>query len=44
MIDQGRLEVRVKAVDDDEEIGGNVVHVYESGHDQHPGFGELALL
>ena len=44
VIDQGRLEVRVKAVDDDEEIGGNVVHVYESGHDQHPGFGELALL
>lgn len=44
VIDEGRFEVRVKAVDDDEEIGGNVVHVYESGHDLHPGFGELALL
>ena len=44
VINQGRFEVRVKAVDDDEESGGNVVHVYESGHDLHPGFGELALL
>ena len=27
-----------------ERIGGNVVHVYESGPDQHPGFGELSLM
>lgn len=44
VIDHGRFEVRVKAVDDDEENGGNVVHVYEASHDNHPGFGELALL
>lgn len=27
-----------------ERIAGNVVHVYESGVDQHPGFGELSLM
>eukprot|EP01039_Chlorochromonas_danica_P011259 gene11259-12558_t len=27
-----------------ERIGGAVVHVYESGVDQHPGFGELSLM
>lgn len=27
-----------------EKIAGNVVHVYESGVDQHPGFGELSLM
>jgi serine/threonine protein phosphatase PrpC/CRP-like cAMP-binding protein len=27
-----------------EEIAGNVVHVYESGVEQHPGFGELSLM
>lgn len=27
-----------------EEAAGNVVHVYESGVDQHPGFGELSLM
>jgi hypothetical protein len=27
-----------------EEYAGNVVHVYESGVDQHPGFGELSLM
>ena len=44
VIDKGRFEVRVKAIDDDEENGGNVVHVYEASHENHPGFGELALL
>ena len=44
VIDQGRFEVRIKAMGSDEQNGGNVVHVYESGRDQHPGFGELALL
>lgn len=44
LIDKGRFEVRVKAACSDEQNGGNVVHVYESGRDQHPGFGELALL
>ena len=44
VIDKGRFEVRVRATEDDEESGGSVVHVYESGHDQHPGFGELSLL
>lgn len=29
---------------DRERIGGAVVHVYESGPDQHPGFGELSLM
>eukprot|EP01031_Cornospumella_fuschlensis_P035742 gene35742-43354_t len=27
-----------------EAMGGPVVHVYESGPDQHPGFGELSLM
>lgn len=27
-----------------DELAGNVVHVYESGPDQHPGFGELSLM
>jgi hypothetical protein len=27
-----------------DKIGGNVVHIYESGPDQHPGFGELSLM
>lgn len=30
--------------EDKERVGGNVVHVYESGPDQHPGFGELSLM
>jgi CRP-like cAMP-binding protein len=25
-------------------LAGSVVHVYESGVDQHPGFGELSLM
>lgn len=44
VIDHGRFEVRVKTLGSDEQNGGNVVHVYESGRDQHPGFGELSLL
>lgn len=44
VIGEGRFEVRIKAIDDDEENGGNVVHVYEASHDNHPGFGELSLL
>lgn len=44
VVDHGRFEVRVKAAGTDEHNGGNVVHVYESDRDQHPGFGELALL
>ena len=44
VIDHGRFEVRVKALGSDEQNGGSVVHVYESGRDQHPGFGELSLL
>lgn len=30
--------------EDKEKMAGNVVHVYESGQDQHPGFGELSLM
>ena len=45
VIDHGRFEVRVGGGHgSDEHNGGNVVHVYESGRDQHPGFGELSLL
>jgi serine/threonine protein phosphatase PrpC len=44
VIDHGRFEVRVKPDGSDDINGGSVVHVYESGKDQHPGFGELALL
>jgi CRP-like cAMP-binding protein len=44
LVDNGRFEVRVRAENSEEQNGGNVVHVYDSGNDQHPGFGELALL
>ncbi len=52
VVDSGRFEVRVRAlpfpaegeVKEGEHIGGSVVHVYESGVDQHPGFGELSLM
>ena len=45
IIDHGKFEVRVKDNTMEEDIsGGNLVHVYDSGRDQHPGFGELALL
>ncbi len=27
-----------------DKLAGNVVHIYESGVDQHPGFGELSLM
>lgn len=30
--------------DELQEVAGNVVHVYESGPNQHPGFGELSLM
>ncbi len=45
VIDTGSFEVRVlgvgKAADPS---GGDVVHVYHSGPEQHPGFGELSLM
>jgi hypothetical protein len=47
IIESGRYEVRVKTPatePEDQARGGAVVHVYESGPNQHPCFGELALM
>jgi hypothetical protein len=52
IIESGKYEVRVKPPqtnaqveeDEDETDFGAVVHVYESGPNQHPCFGELALM
>lgn len=44
VIDCGRYEVRVQGPALDDPTGGNVVHVYESAKDFHPGFGELSLM
>jgi hypothetical protein len=46
IIESGKYEVRVKtpATDPQDQTGGAVVHVYESGPNQHPCFGELALM
>ena len=53
VVDSGRYEVRVifpgqgdtKNIDEkDPETAGNSVHMYESGPDNHPGFGELSLM
>lgn len=53
VVDSGRFEVRVifpgqgdtKNIDEnDPETAGNAVHMYESGPDNHPGFGELSLM
>lgn len=44
VIDYGRFEVRVQPAGGNDPTGGNVVHVYESAPDFHPGFGELSLM
>lgn len=45
IVESGKYEVRVKSQSDPHETsGGAVVHVYESGPNQHPCFGELALM
>jgi hypothetical protein len=52
IVDSGKFEVRVlfnpEAISSIDEknpsSAGNVVHVYDSGPDHHPGFGELSLM
>lgn len=44
VVDSGRYEVRVRPAGKVDPSGGFVVHVYESGNGQHPGFGELSLM
>ena len=46
IVDSGTYEVRVSGAnpEQDQEEGGNVVHIYESGPGQHPCFGELSLM
>ena len=46
IIQSGKYEVRVKTpqTDPQDTSGGTIVHVYESGPNQHPCFGELALM
>jgi len=48
VVDSGRYEVRVRGPAPNggqpDPSGGAVVHIYESGPDQHPGFGELSLM
>ena len=44
VVDSGRYEVRVRPPGEVDPTGGFVVHVYESGNGQHPGFGELSLM
>jgi len=44
VVDSGRYEVRVRPPGKVDSTGGFVVHVYESGNGQHPGFGELSLM
>ena len=43
IVDSGTYEVLVANAESKEE-GGSVVHVYESGPDRHPCFGELSLM
>eukprot|EP00602_Paraphysomonas_sp_CaronLab_P009421 CAMPEP_0185029392 /NCGR_PEP_ID=MMETSP1103-20130426/15671_1 /TAXON_ID=36769 /ORGANISM="Paraphysomonas bandaiensis, Strain Caron Lab Isolate" /LENGTH=986 /DNA_ID=CAMNT_0027564111 /DNA_START=302 /DNA_END=3262 /DNA_ORIENTATION=+ len=44
IVDSGTYEVRVKTGGANDKEGGTVVHIYESGHNQHPCFGELSLM
>ncbi len=44
VIDSGSFEVRVVGLGKTDSNGGDVVHVYHSGPEQHPGFGELSLM
>jgi len=44
VVESGRYEVRVRPPGKVDPTGGFVVHVYESGNGQHPGFGELSLM
>lgn len=44
VVDSGRFEVRVQPAGSKLASGGDVVHVYESSKDLHPGFGELSLM
>lgn len=44
VVDRGTYEVRVKPKGANGDDYGDVVHVYESGKNQHPCFGELSLM
>lgn len=48
IIDYGSFEVRIvpKGAEDDDNMGGDVVHVYEGSREKqlHPSFGELSLM